>query len=143
LAGTFAYDSGTQTVTFTPDDYLAMEETYTVTVSGQVDAGGDVQQVSTVWSFTTATPGEAVEDLIDEVKELQTGGSLTRQQAGLLVKTLKAALSNIARGKYAMAVSRLEIFIDLVAGLMDDGVLTDEEGQPLIDVAVLVIEALQ
>ena len=42
-----------------------------------------------------------------------------------------------------MAITRLNIFIDQVSALIDNGALTGEEGQPLIDVANLVIEALE
>jgi hypothetical protein len=54
VAGTFSYDAGSFTVTFTPDDDLEPLTTYTVTVSGEVDAGGDEQQVPVSWSFETA-----------------------------------------------------------------------------------------
>ena len=50
VAGTLSYDSPTRTVTFTPDAPLPFTHMYTVTVSGQA-AGGDIQQVSTTWSF--------------------------------------------------------------------------------------------
>jgi len=53
IAGTCAYDDPTHTVTFTPDASLNYGTTYTATVTGQVDAGGDVQQVPVTWSFTT------------------------------------------------------------------------------------------
>ncbi|MCA1954812.1 MAG: Ig-like domain-containing protein [Anaerolinea sp.] len=53
VSGTFAYDAPSRTVTFTPDSPLAYSTTYTVLVTGAVDAGGDVQQVPVTWSFTT------------------------------------------------------------------------------------------
>lgn len=54
VAGTFSYDSETKTITFTPTDPLEPGRAYSVTVTGEVDAGGDVQQVTTVFTFTTA-----------------------------------------------------------------------------------------
>ncbi len=42
VAGTTAYDAGTQTATFTPSAALAASTTYTATVSGAADAAGNV-----------------------------------------------------------------------------------------------------
>ncbi|WP_322507941.1 alpha amylase N-terminal ig-like domain-containing protein [Anaerolinea sp.] len=52
VAGTVTYDSGTLTCTFTPAQALPYNTQYRVTVSGQVDAGNDVQQVTYQWQFT-------------------------------------------------------------------------------------------
>jgi hypothetical protein len=53
VSGTFGYDAVTYTVTFTPTTWLPGYTTFTITVAGKTDSGGDVQQVSTVWSFKT------------------------------------------------------------------------------------------
>ncbi|WP_298010687.1 MULTISPECIES: alpha amylase N-terminal ig-like domain-containing protein [Anaerolinea] len=52
VSGTVSYDSGTMTCTFTPAQPLPYNTQYRVTVSGQVDAGNDVQQVTYQWQFT-------------------------------------------------------------------------------------------
>jgi len=52
--GTCSYDDATFTVTFTPTQPLRGGTLYTALVSGQVDAGGDTQQVPVTWTFTTA-----------------------------------------------------------------------------------------
>jgi hypothetical protein len=52
--GTCSYDEDTFTVTFTPAQPLLGGTLYTVMVSGQVDAGGDTQQVPVTWTFDTA-----------------------------------------------------------------------------------------
>jgi len=59
VSGTFIHDVSAWTVTFTPDAPLAGGATYTVTTADQTSLalpGGEsgVQQVTTVWSFTTA-----------------------------------------------------------------------------------------
>lgn len=54
VTGTFALSNSDTTLTFTPDAPLAPETEYDVLVSGQTDAGGDVQQVPAAFSFTTA-----------------------------------------------------------------------------------------
>ncbi|GAP62309.1 hypothetical protein ARMA_0732 [Ardenticatena maritima] len=53
VSGTATLDAATNTVIFTPSMRLQGGTPYTVTVAGQVDAGGDVQQVPTIWTFTT------------------------------------------------------------------------------------------
>jgi len=53
LAGTFGYDAATFTNTFTPTHKLEEGTTYTVTVKGLEDAGGDWQIVDVEITFTT------------------------------------------------------------------------------------------
>jgi hypothetical protein len=53
VAGSCAYSSGTQTITFTPAEPLRPQTTYTVTASGLVDEHGDVQQVPFTSTFKT------------------------------------------------------------------------------------------
>ncbi len=53
VPGTFSYDAATYTFTFTPTEPWWYTSTYNVTVSGMVDAGGDVQQEPTSFSFST------------------------------------------------------------------------------------------
>jgi len=53
IPGTCQYDPATFTHTFTPSIPLTGLQSYTATVSGKVDVGGDMQQVPLVWSFGT------------------------------------------------------------------------------------------
>lgn len=55
VAGITSYNSGTRTHTFTPAANLAPGD-YTVTVSGNNDAGGDSQQVPTTFGFSVPSP---------------------------------------------------------------------------------------
>jgi glycosidase len=52
-AGSFSLDATGTILTFTPAAPLAKGTMYTVEVTGEVDAGGNVQQVPASWSFTT------------------------------------------------------------------------------------------
>jgi hypothetical protein len=55
VAGVIDYDAATRTATFTPDEDLAFETTYTATVSGDVATETGVQLAGEAsWSFTTA-----------------------------------------------------------------------------------------
>jgi len=56
ISGTFTYYVNTYTYVFTPSHLLSVGETYTATVVGQTDAGGDSQQVATQFSFDTLVP---------------------------------------------------------------------------------------
>jgi hypothetical protein len=143
VSGTFAYDAGTQTVTFTPDGYLALGETYTATVTGRVDVAGDVQQVPVTWSFTTLTVEEAIQALIGQVEALRDAGDLNNGQANALLVKLNGALVKLAQGNDPAASSRLLAFVDQVGDLVDDGEIPAADGQALIDLALLVIAAIQ
>ncbi|MCB9136388.1 MAG: DUF11 domain-containing protein, partial [Anaerolineales bacterium] len=59
VSGTFSYDPGSFAVIFTPTQALDPAATYTVSATGKVDAGGDVQQFPT--TFTFSTPGADLE----------------------------------------------------------------------------------
>jgi hypothetical protein len=54
VAGAFAYDAASRSVTFTTTDPLAYSTAYTVTVSGAQDAAGNTMAPDS-WSFTTGT----------------------------------------------------------------------------------------
>jgi hypothetical protein len=130
-------------VTFTPDGYLALGETYTATVTGRVDVAGDVQQVPVTWSFTTLTVEEAIQALIGQVEALRDAGDLNNGQANALLVKLNGALVKLAQGNDPAASSRLLAFVDQVGDLVDDGEIPAADGQALIDLALLVIAAIQ
>ena len=55
VTGTTAYDAATVTATFTPQTDLAYSSSYTVTVSGARDAGGNTM-APVSWNFQTSAP---------------------------------------------------------------------------------------
>ncbi len=59
IAGSLAYNSTTNTETFTPSAALAFGTSYTATVSGAKDTAGDPMNGSTAWAFTTAASGSS------------------------------------------------------------------------------------
>ncbi len=61
VAGTSAYDAETRTATFTPDNPLSEDETYTAAVSGATVSGGTFVMTPGSWSFTTVVLPETVE----------------------------------------------------------------------------------
>ena len=53
ITGVCTYDDTSFAVIFNPDVSLQLNTAYEVTVSGEVDAGGDWQQVAATLNFTT------------------------------------------------------------------------------------------
>ena len=129
VAGSFDYDPGTSTLIFTPDALLAVETAYTVEVSGQTDVAGDVQQVAEIWTFTTVTPIEAIQQLAADVKAYRDAGVLNNGQANSLLVKLNGAIAKLVQGNPAAAAGRLEAFIIAVEDLIAAGVLPPEDGQ--------------
>ncbi len=103
LTGQCVYDDPTKTVTFTPDASLAYATPYTVSVTGQVDAAGDVQQVPVAWSFTTAAAPAGV--VLTPETAAQSGGpgtavtyTLTVENTGDLADTFDITLDSLWPG---------------------------------------------
>ncbi|HEY9121971.1 MAG TPA: Ig-like domain-containing protein, partial [Brevefilum sp.] len=53
VPGTCSYNDGDHSITFIPDLPLKGGMTYTANAAGLKDGGGDFQQVSKSWTFTT------------------------------------------------------------------------------------------
>ncbi len=60
----------------------------------------------------------------------------------LFCKKLEKALESIEDGKVKKATNKLNAFINQVNSFIDNGVLTEAEGQPLIDAANNAIDQL-
>jgi M6 family metalloprotease-like protein len=57
VTGTVSYDAGTKTATFTPSANLALNTSYTATITtGVTDAAGNHLPAAKVWSFSTVSP---------------------------------------------------------------------------------------
>ena len=145
--GAFTYDSGSQTVTFTPDVNLLAGTAYDVMIAGAVSVGvpgGDsgIQQAPKSFSFTTITAQKMINGLMDEVNTLYEMGVLNMGQANSLLKKLDGAIKKLNQGNVPAALDRLHAFIDEVTGLVGDGVLTPATGQMLIDEAQMIIDAI-
>lgn len=87
--GSWSYDAATRTHTFTPDARLPVD-TYTVTQSGAVDQGGDVQAVDTSSTFSVgAIPVElsGLDASLDETRVVLTWQTLSESSnAGFTVQ---------------------------------------------------------
>jgi len=87
-------------------------------------------------------PEEKIEALIAAVEALQTAGILNKGQAQGIIRPLENALRSLDNGKLLPACSQLFDFILGVGELIDDGILSLMQGQPLIDQAELCRQAL-
>jgi pullulanase-type alpha-1,6-glucosidase len=89
----------------------------------------------TVPARTTAVfgfaPQELIRSLIDEIEALRKAGVLNNGQANSLVVKLENAIKNLDKDKPKTALNNLNAFMNQVQSLVDEGVLTPEEGQSL------------
>jgi hypothetical protein len=80
VTGTVSYDAGTNTATFTPSVNLALNTTYTATITtGVKDSGGHPMAANKTWSFTT-TDGST--NLVNGGFETNLSGWSTTQVSG-------------------------------------------------------------
>jgi hypothetical protein len=92
-----------------------------------------------VWG---ATPQNAIAFLIDLVNALVGTGDLNRGQGTSLIAKLNATLQQLELDGANTAINLLQAFINQVNALITGRVLTAVEGQPLIDAANSIIQAL-
>jgi len=93
---------------------------------------------ATLW---VADPLGHIERAIEVIEEWVDDGILNGGQGNALLTTLEKAGDAIADGD-SNAANRLETFINKVEAFIASGKLTAEQGQPLIDVALVLIAQL-
>jgi hypothetical protein len=95
------------------------------------DDGNDTVVSWYVSSFIVSS----VSQCIDDVQDLVDGGTLKPGQANGLIRPLENALRSLEEGKANAVCSQLQDFVDKVNDKINNGVLSLEEGQALIDAA--------
>jgi len=90
---------------------------------------------------TTQTPQEAADDLIDDIQDLIDDGTLNGGQGNALTSKLQNIIDKLNNGKTNAACNQLGAFINQVTDFIDDVILTDAEGQPLIGAAQAIKDA--
>jgi hypothetical protein len=83
----------------------------------------------------TVDPDATVQDLVDQVDALATGGALNAGQANALNSKLSQIANKMAEGKLNTACGQLGAFLNQVQDFVASGILTPAEGQDLIDTA--------
>jgi hypothetical protein len=91
---------------------------------------------------TVLSPQGAADTVIDDVQDMVDAGTLNQGQGTALISKLDAAIAKLNQGKDKPAIKLLGAFINQVNDLIDTGVLTAEEGQPLIDTANRIIDSI-
>ena len=90
-----------------------------------------------------STPQEQIAFfLIDPVNALVAAGVLNQGQGSGLLRKLDAAGQALDRGNATAAINQLQAFINQVEAFINAGTLSPAEGQPLIDAAQAIIDAL-
>ncbi len=88
------------------------------------------------------SPELLIEDAIAQVIEMVNDGTFNEGQATALIAKLDAAIKKLEDGKDNSAYNMLQSFINHIEAFMKSGVLTYEEGHPLIDSARVVHDGL-
>ncbi len=88
------------------------------------------------------SPELLIEDAIAQVIEMVNDGTFNEGQATALIAKLDAAIKKLEDGKDNSAYNMLQSFINHIEAFIKSGVLTFEEGQPLIDSARTVQDGL-
>lgn len=118
---------------------------FTATCSGAVDFAGNTSPDVAV-SYKVITPQTAISSVNDDIEELRDLDILNDGLAVSLTSKLELAIKILDKGAPApltrTAVNLLQAFINEVYSLVDEGVLTYEQGQTLIAEAQAIIDAL-
>jgi hypothetical protein len=89
-----------------------------------------------------SSPEEQIVILTIQIDDLVDSGILTGGQGNALNAKLYAALKKLDQGKPDVAVNLLNAFINQVLSFIDDGVLTFDEGEALINAANSIIDGI-
>ena len=100
---------------------------------------------ATLWTvpLPVVTPGEAIAEAAEQVAALVNDGTLDENEAKGLTSKLEAAQLQLDRENAKVATSVLRAFINQVEAMVNNGRLTVEEAQPLIDAANAAIELIE
>lgn len=114
---------------------------------------GSTGDVPNLTAIIDVDPGEVVvctfenqinlSTIMAKVESLNESGALSNGLTNALLAKLQAALASIEKGKYNTATKQLNAFVNQVNDLIDDGILTPEQGNDLIADANTVIVLLQ
>ena len=122
-------------------DADSYEITITVTDNGSL-SDSETFDLEIVDDCDPTSPEELIYDTIEQITQMIDDGKLNEGQATSLLAKLDAAIKKLEDGKDSAAFNMLQSFINQIEALTKSGVLTYEEGQPLIDSAKAVQDLL-
>jgi hypothetical protein len=139
-----AIDAATGQLTYTPaPDANGVAEVMVRLMDDGGTANGGVD-TSPVLSFAIEVLSEQqqIENLLNQIGDLGSSGVLNGGQVKSLSGTLENVQSKLDRGQLTAAVNQLGAFGNHVKSLVDEGVLSPEDGQALIDAAEDVSQSI-
>lgn len=125
--------------TYTPNPNYTGTDSFTYRAN---DGAVDSDSATVTITVLEVPEDEETGDLADAVTELVSAGALKAGQGTSLISKLNQAITKIKAGQTNVACNLLKAFIAEVASLIDEGVLSVSEGQPLIDKAENIQEEL-
>jgi choice-of-anchor C domain-containing protein len=88
------------------------------------------------------TPQQQIQTIVTAVDDTVTAGTLKQGQASSLSATLKAAIESLAKSDSKSAKNQLNAFANQVSARMRSGMLTQQQGQQLLDAVNAVVSKL-
>jgi len=108
-----------------------------------LDADGVAGNKTIAGNGTNPNVGEIlIGGLIERIEQLVNTNVLNQGQGNALTTKLNGALQKLNQGKTNAAVNKLNAFSNQVNGFINAGILTEEEGQPLITAVNDIIDLI-
>ena len=135
--GSFSTLTSTTAVnpSFSPD--VAGEYVVELKVNDGTD-DSDPAQVT----ITAQTAQQAAQDVIGNIETLLADALLSAGQGNSLIKKLESAIKKLDKEQKKVALNMLNAFINHVNSLIDEGVLTSADGNPLISAIQDIVDSL-
>ncbi len=130
--------SGNIVISFTPEEVREYPESMIIESNDE----GSPHYVPVSGIGIWVTPQTLLARLILEVNALRDAGSINRGQENGLVVKLEHPIDRLNRGQIRPAVNQINAFINHVNDLIEEGVLTEEEGGPLAVEAQFIIDLI-
>jgi len=123
--------------------FIALDASGNAYVSGQSWGGETGYDFATLKYAGTPDPEDLVQYLTDAIESFLEAGDLNTGEGGSLLKILRNAVRMYEeQGNLQGACNLLENFIKQIQKLVDQGDITPEEGQALIDQAMALMEQI-
>ena len=140
-------DNGDRTARLEMATSFNYEGTYQITITVTDNGIGNLNDSETFDLVITddgdpTAPEESIEYTIAQVILMIDEDKLNQGQAISLIQKLESAIKKLEDGKDNSAYNMLKSFINHIEAFIKSGVLTYEEGQPLIDSARAVQDTL-
>lgn len=140
-------DNGDRTAKLVLATSLNDAGTYQITITVTDNGIGNLWDSETFELVITddgdpTAPEDTIQSTVDQVIEMVEDGKLNDGQAVSLIQKLDSAIKKLEDGKDNSAYNMLQSFINHIEAFIKAGVLTYEEGQPLIESAIAVQDTL-